>query len=133
MKLPLLSELLAYENERVVRYFCHSHPAISYEQGKLLFSDLLAWMWLNLFRKTKGANTYLFGPLLILDEFWHCFILHTQDYFSFCQSYFKDYFHHQIEPIGFEHQLSTEEFADFLNDCFEYLGEAWVHRHFKLK
>lgn len=130
MKLPQLSELLRYENERVVRYFCHYHPTVPYEQAKQLFADLLAWLWLNLYRRDRERNTYLFGPLLVLDELWHAFILHTDDYFSFCQHYFDAYFHHHVEPLGFEHELTAEELADFLNDCFEYIGEAWVSRHF---
>jgi hypothetical protein len=71
MKLPSLPELLAYENEAVVHYFCHQHPG---------YSEKL---------------------------------------------------HHQIEPPGFEHELTTEEPADFLNDCFEYLGADWVSRYFE--
>lgn len=127
---PLLSELLAYQNKQVVTHFCHHHPEFSYAQAKELFTDLLAWMGLNSYRKKNGRSTYLFGPLLILDEMWHTFILHTREYFSFCQTYFGDYFHHQVEPIGFEHELTPDELADYLNDCFDYLGEAWVNRHF---
>lgn len=130
MKLPLLSDLLAYENEQIVRYFCHHYPAFSYEQAKQLFTDLLAWMWLNAYRRTSNRPSYLFGPLLSLDEMWHCFILHTRTYFSFCEHYFNDYFHHEIEPIGFEHQLSPDELADFLNDCFDHLDETWIYRYF---
>lgn len=130
MRLPPLSELLTYKNEQVVRSFCHYHPTVSYEQGKQIFVDLLAWLWLNLHRQSSKRQTYLFGPLLILDEIWHTFILHTRDYISFCQYYFEDYFHHHIEPIGFEYELTAEELADFLNDSFEYLGEAWVTRYF---
>lgn len=130
MKLPPLPELLAYENEQVVRHFCHYQPSFSLDQGKLLFKDLLSWMWLNLHREKNGRKTYLFGPLLKMDELWHSFILHTPDYLNFCQHYFAGYFHHHVEPIGFEHELSADELADFLNDCFDYLGEEWVKRHF---
>ncbi|MDI9817897.1 MULTISPECIES: hypothetical protein [unclassified Legionella] len=130
MKLPVLDELLAYQNEQVVRYFCHHHPDISYQEGQQLFNDLLAWMWLNACRQKSHRLTYLFGPLLRLDEVWHCFILHTPDYVDFCQHYFADYFHHHVETIGSEHELSPDELADFLEDCFEYLGDAWVERHF---
>lgn len=130
MKLPSLATLLQYENKNVIRYFCHHHPAFSQDQAKLLFPDLLAWMWLNAFRKTQGRTTYLFGPLLILDKLWHAFILHTQDYYQFCENYFGEYFHHHIEPIYFEHELTQEELTDFLNDSFNYLGEEWINRYF---
>ncbi|MCC5014043.1 MULTISPECIES: hypothetical protein [Legionella] len=130
MRLPPLTELLTYKNERVVRYFCHLYPDFSHEKSTQLFQDLLAWMWLNAYRQTNKRSTYLFGPLLIVDKMWHTFILHTRDYVDFCYRHFNDYFHHHVEPAGFEHHLTAEELADFLQDCFEYLGENWVLRYF---
>lgn len=130
MKLPVLEQLLAYENKRVVHYFSYHHPHFSPEQSQQIFYDLLGWMWLNIYRQTKNKSTYLFGPLLVLDEAWHTFILHTEDYISFCEHYFGAYFHHHIEPLGYEHELSADELADFLSDAFEYLGQAWIERHF---
>ena len=132
MKLPQLAELLAYENDQVLHYFCYQQPHFSYEKAQQLFKDLLAWMWLKVHRQQSNHPSYLFGPLLILDELWHCFILHTRAYSDFCQHYFNDYLHHEVEPIGFEHQLSTEELTDFLNDCFDLLDVSWLHRHFPL-
>ncbi|WED43637.1 hypothetical protein [Legionella cardiaca] len=130
MKLPLLSELLAYENARVVHYFCHYHPEFNFVQGQRLLNDFLAWMWLNAYRKNTNRHTYLFGPLLILDKLWHAFILHTDDYVSFCQHYFGEYFHHHIEPLGMEHELTPDELADFLSDAYDYLGREWIERYF---
>lgn len=125
-----LSELLNYKNTAVINYFCHHHPEYSPEQGHELFEDLLAWMWLNRQRIKLNKNTYLFGPLLVLDELWHAFILHTKDYVEFSMRYFGSYFHHEIEPIGFEHRLDEEELSDFLEDCFIYLNQEWVERRF---
>lgn len=130
VKLPSLQDLLAYENEQVVRYFCHHHAAFSYKKSRQLFSDFLAWLWLNASRKTINKPTYLFGPLLTLDKMWHVFILHTRDYVTFCEHYFNTYFHHDIEPLGSEHELSPEELADFLNDAFELIGPEWIERYF---
>lgn len=125
-----LAELLRYGNTSVIHYFCHHHPEYSFEQGQVLFEDLLAWMWLNKQRNKAGKKTYLFGPLLVLDEMWHTFILHTRDYFDFSMCYFDSYFHHDIEPVGFEHMLDEEELNDFLEDCFIYLNQEWVERRF---
>jgi hypothetical protein len=129
MKLPLLSELLAYDNQSVIQYCCH-HNNLSCEQAQLLFNDLLAWMWISAYRQKKGHLSYLFGPLLPLDQIWHGFILHTRDYVNFCDRFFGEYFHHHVEPIGFEHTLHNEELADFLNDCFDHLGNHWLTRNF---
>lgn len=125
-----LNELLGYNNSPVIRYFCHHNLSSSLQQAEQLFKDLLAWMWLTLHRKLTNKKTFLFGPLLVLDELWHAFILHTRDYTTFCQQYFGEYFHHDVEPIGQEYTLSPEELADFLEDCFTYLGEEWVERYF---
>ncbi|KTD65096.1 hypothetical protein [Legionella shakespearei] len=128
--IPELVTLLQYQNTAVIDYFCHHHPEYSPEQAQVIFTDLLAWMWLNKQRQKFNKNTYLFGPLLILDEMWHCFILHSRDYFDFSLQYFGAYFHHEIEPVGFEHVLEEEELSDFLEDCFAYLHPDWVERRF---
>ncbi|WP_058525637.1 hypothetical protein [Legionella erythra] len=130
MKIPPLAAILAYQNSTVVRHFAYHHPAFDDKASQQLFNDLLAWLWLNAYRQQTERRTYLFGPLLPLDDMWHTFILHTRDYMDFCQAFFKTYFHHDVEPPTAAHQLSPEELADFLNDCYDHLGEAWVNRYF---
>lgn len=127
---PDLLILLQYENTTVVSHFCHYHPEFSLSETQELFKDLLAWMWLNKQRNLQGKKTYLFGPLLPLDELWHTFILHTRDYISFSETYFGEYFHHEVEPPGFEHIVEEDELTDFLQDCFVYLDSSWVERRF---
>ncbi len=130
MQLPKLSELLAYKNQQVIQYYCHHHSDVTPEQANQLFTDLLAWLWLNVHRQLSERRTYLFGPLLLLDDMWHVFILHTRDYYSFSTRFFGAYVHHDIETPGAEHELSADELADFLHDCFEHLSEEWVLRYF---
>ncbi len=125
-----LTNLLSYQNEQVVSHFCHHYPEFSIQEGQQLFSDLLAWIWLSKQRTIQGKKTYLFGPLLILDELWHSFILHTRDYLSFSMTYFGEYMHHEVEPVGYERVLEEEELTDFLQDCFNYLDRSWVERRF---
>lgn len=127
---PDLLLLLQYENMPVVSHFCHHHPEFSITESKVLFKDLLAWMWLSRQRSAQGKKTYLFGPLRPMDELWHTFILHTRDYTHFSITYFGDYFHHEVEPPGFEHTVEDDELTDFLQDCFTYLGSNWVERQF---
>ncbi len=125
-----LSALLDYKNKVVVNHFCHHHPEFSEQEGQALLEDLLAWMWLNVQRAKQGKKTYLFGPLLILDELWHTFILHTRDYVDFSIRYFDTYLHHDVESIGQEHIMEEEELTEYLHDCFTYLGSEWVARRF---
>ncbi|RUR13590.1 hypothetical protein [Legionella sp. km772] len=126
----VLADVLAYQNFLVLKQFCHTHSEYSLTEAEQLFKDLLAWFWLRDQRAKKNKTTYLFGPLLILDELWHLFILHTRDYCNFSFHYFGDYVHHEPEPPGFEHRLTHDELTDYLNDCINYLGEEWVARRF---
>ncbi|MDX1837486.1 hypothetical protein DIZ81_06085 [Legionella taurinensis] len=130
MDVPALQAVLHYQNPTVVRHFAHHHPEFNLKASQQLFSDLLAWLWLNAYRQKTNRHTYFFGPLLPLDAMWHTFILHTRDYTDFCQAFFNAYFHHEVEPPGEEHQLTPDELADFLTDCYDHLGEAWVNRYF---
>ncbi|STY30566.1 Uncharacterized conserved protein [Legionella wadsworthii] len=125
-----LSAVLEYKNKKVVEYFCHHNPELSEQEVQTLFTDLLAWIWLKVQRDQNGKKTYLFGPLLILDQLWHTFILHTRDYIYFSNQYFNTYVHHDIEPPGQEHVMEEDEISDFLQDCFTYLGSEWITRRF---
>lgn len=125
-----LSKLLEYTNSAVVTHFCQQNPNYTLTEGQQLLHDLLCWFWLQNERKKRNKATYLFGPLLILDELWHVFILHTRNYTDFCALYFAEYIHHDPEPIGFEHRLNEEELADYLIDCFNYLDPEWIERRF---
>lgn len=128
---PELFKLLAYENDLIVQQFIQDNPTISLARGQQIFKDLLAWMWLSVYRKQKNLKTYLFGPLLELDKIWHVFILNTRLYSQFCQYYFGEYFHHDVEPMGNETELSEDELSEFLGDCYDFLGEEWVLRNFQ--
>lgn len=125
-----LDALLSYRNEAVLSQFCHRNPEYSLIQAEELFHDLLAWFWLKVQRERVGKATYLFGPLLALDELWHAFVLNTRAYIDFSMQYFGEYLHHDPEPIGFEHHLSEDELRDFVEDCFLHIGEEWVLRRF---
>lgn len=129
-KLPALDELLAYHNEQVVHYFSYHHPEYTKTEAEKLFKDLMGWLWLKAYRSANNRRTYLFGPLLPMDAMWHVFILHTKAYELFCQQFFAEFVHHDVEPPGQEYQLMPEEIEDFLNDCFQFLGQNWVLDYF---
>lgn len=128
--LPKLSQILVYDNAPVINQFCKENPEISFEQTKQIFLDLLSWLWLSEHRLQRQLTTHIIAPLAKLDKMWHCFILHTQDYTEFCQKYFNRYLHHVVEPIGYEHTMSTDELSAYLGDCFDQLGEEWLLRNF---
>lgn len=128
--IPKLADLLAYQNDNVVQQYIYHHSAISAEQGRQIFRDLLAWMWLSVVRKQQGLPTHMFGPLLPLDEMWHTFILNTHQYIQFCHDFFGEYFHHTVEPPDYQPELDQEHLSEFLADCYDRLGEGWLMRNF---
>lgn len=129
-KICTLKQLLAYENKPVTARYCQEYPETTVNHSEQIFQDLLCWLWLNACRKHKNLKTHMIGPLLELDNMWHVFILHTRSYIDFCQQYFGEYFHHDVEPMGVEHELSPEELEEYLSDCYDQLGEEWVLRNF---
>lgn len=55
-----------------------------------VFEDLKRFLFLC------GASTDgPFAPSVPIDEMWHNFILFTEDYYNFCQSFFKRFIHHR--------------------------------------
>lgn len=113
----------------MIRHFA-AEENIPLDVAARLFCDLMRFFWLESKRREQGKKTYFFGPLLVLDRLWHCFILHTRAYHHFCQTVFGEYYHHDVEPFGQEHALDQAELEDFLTDCFTLLGEDFVDRHF---
>jgi len=130
MRLPELKHLLTYDNESVVNRFHSENPERSIEQARYIFKDLLAWLWLGAKRKNARLETHMIGPLHVLDAMWHVFILDTVTYHAFCLNYFGQYLHHHQQPIGYEYVISPDELSEFLNDCYDYLGEDWLGRNF---
>lgn len=127
---PLLTDVVAYQHEGVIKRFCYDNPGFSSEQIQQDFQDLLAWLWLNVKRRKSGYKTYMFGPLKHLDNLWHLFILHTRDYFDFCHQFFNEYIHHDTEPPGEEYFLTEADLEKFLSDAYDQLGQAWVTKWF---
>src|SRR5690349_874928 len=122
--LPLLTDVIKYQHEGVIKRFCYENPSYLPSQIQHDFHDLLAWLWLSVKRKQTGHKTYLFGPLKHLDNLWHTFILHTRDYHAFCMRFFGEYLHHEVEPPGEEFQMTQQTLESFLSDAYDHLGEA---------
>lgn len=130
MNSSVLSDVLAYDNNAVVQEFCLRHADISVADAQQIFKDLLAWLWLSEHRLQRQLHSHMIAPLAALDEMWHIFILRTRDYVEFCQQYFHRYLHHEAEQVGAEYHVTSDELTAYLEDCYEYLGEAWLARNF---
>lgn len=69
--------------------------SISEERSLVLFEELLEWMLVAEDSKNGQPASAL------LDDAWHIFILHTQDYVDFCSTFLGKYLHHRpSSPSG---------------------------------
>ncbi|ELR70302.1 hypothetical protein C900_03987 [Fulvivirga imtechensis AK7] len=93
-----LIEALECENETAIVEGFMERYNVSYEEAVDIFTETKKWLWLA--SKTSEEDTPLFidKPLLIIDEMWHTFILHTKQYYKFCLQNFRRFVHHQPTP-----------------------------------
>ena len=97
-KRPTLNTVLSWEADDVVHAFSKT-LGIKLEETKAIFSEFKAMMWLMNEMEFDGeqeqGNRFVIDDsLVILDEMWHTFILHTRDYHLFCMRLFGHYVHH---------------------------------------
>ncbi|MBL6447134.1 hypothetical protein JMN32_12500 [Fulvivirga sp. 29W222] len=93
-----LMEATDCDTEKIVIEGFMERYNVSYEEAKDIFIETKKWLWLA--SKTQNSETALFidKPLLIIDEMWHNFILHTKLYYKFCIQHFKRFIHHDPTP-----------------------------------
>lgn len=144
-KLPVLENLLAYKNPLVLKRFSRNYPEYAAE-AELYFLDMLKYLWLcvkhsidshsNTEDATLQFSMLMHKEMRVIDEMWHTFILVTQDYAQFCETYFGAFIHHvpeqgeevkgeTVDPVVFE-----EKFTRFLSYTYDALGEETVKRWF---
>lgn len=96
----LLKELdrvedLACEDEHdIIEAFMERYE-VSYEEAEDIFKEAKKWLWLA---SQQDESLFIDKPLIIIDEMWHNFILHTRQYYDFCINNFKRLIHHSPTP-----------------------------------
>lgn len=70
---------------------------VSKEEAQEIFKETKKWLWLAA-QSDEDHSMFIDRPLLIIDEMWHTFILHTKQYYSFCIKHFKKLVHHLPTP-----------------------------------
>lgn len=109
-----LSDVTAYENAKVIHRF-RRNLNISEEDAKDIFIELMKWIWLcakaQAIRENGESSLPVFlriqSGMIVIDEMWHSFILHTRDYVEFCDRFFGKYIHHT--PSRFDFVAPTEQ------------------------
>jgi len=122
-----LEEVLTYRNPRVLNKF-RTLFAVSAVEAEGLFTETKKWLWLTAVRRQSGLpSLVIHESMVILDELWHAFILHTQDYTDFCLRFFGFYIHHSPGYPGFVPR-TEEETMEQLSYIWDKLGEETVLR-----
>jgi len=124
-----LDETLKYSNDRVINKFRVLY-AVSLAEAKEIASETYRWLWLNArlkqdrSQKLKNIPRILVvhSSMVVIDEYWHTFVLHTRDYEQFCNDYLGSFIHHSPATPDFE-PPDLEETKLQLNYICEVVGE----------
>jgi hypothetical protein len=87
-----LERALAYQNDSIPRRFVDEWD-IELDESRALFDDVKRWLYLCGLDE-PGLAPMIYGPLSILDEAWHNFVLFTPEYTAYCRDVFGRYIHH---------------------------------------
>ena len=94
------------------------------DQAELLFKDLIKFLSLCAFRLDDNRAPLV--PPKKIDEAWHHFLLFTQEYEVFCETFFGAFVHHQ--PSTSKTPLRGNRIADTINLAkliYGELSENW--------
>lgn len=123
-----LCTVLAHDNAAVRRKF-RSLYSLSEEESRAVFSEMLKWLWLCCSKEHARDEVVrtmrqfvIHESMVILDEMWHVFILHTREYEAFCMEHFGRFIHHSPGTPGFS-PFSEQDVRLQLGYIAEVLGE----------
>ncbi len=145
-KCPTLTEILAYQNPKIVRRFKKDFPEKA-EQAQDLFTEMLKFLWLgekhSLDVKIRPEDESLkfkcaiHEEMVNIDHMWHTFILFTPDYSDFCQTYFGKFRHHyptdDEDLIAIPMEQFEEELSRFSSYVYDQLGPATLQKWFSIE
>lgn len=86
------------DNETVIIEGFMERYNVTYDEALDIFIETKKWLWLASKVDITDAPLFIDKPLLIIDEMWHNFILHTKQYYNFCVQHFKKFIHHEPTP-----------------------------------
>lgn len=127
-----LEQVLAYENRRVLNKF-RTLFSLNDVETQEIFIELKKWLWLCAIRKEGQLSgrsqtpraLVIHASMVVIDELWHAFVLHTEDYAQFCDQYFGFFVHHFPGNPDFVPMSEAETQAQ-LEYIWEQLGEETV-------
>ncbi|MDF1826781.1 MAG: hypothetical protein P1U39_00660 [Legionellaceae bacterium] len=142
MSLVSLQKVLEYSNQKVVERYEKDYPK-NQLRGERALEEILKFLWLS----QKHAfdlkcnptdprfqfKFYMYPEMVEIDHMWHTFILFTQDYVSFGETFFGEYLHHFPSMKDGEHTFDSfidEQVNRHLSYIYDHLGADTVRLWF---
>lgn len=114
------SDFLGYKNERVIKRYMKDLN-VEHEVAENVFDEMLKFLYLCTIMPTPCSP-----PSKEIDNMWHLFILHTIDYFIFCEEYCGQYIHH--DPTESPYTNNRQEMYEVAIQTFSNLEpKFWKH------
>jgi hypothetical protein len=123
-----LQDTLSYQNDRIINKFL-TYYAVSVAEAREISQEAYKWLWLNAhLKKDRKENKkdiprilVVHEGMVVMDEFWHTFILHTRDYEAFCKEYLGSFIHHTPSVPDFEppSEAEAEQQLNYICDVLD--------------
>lgn len=91
-----ITEIHGFKNEDLIQRF-HLKFGVTLNESEYLFLNIKKFLWFLSKRDRNIDNFPIFQYQLIIDLYWHEFILDTKNYTKFCNEFFGFYIHHSPE------------------------------------
>ncbi|ADR23630.1 hypothetical protein MATR_25140 [Marivirga tractuosa] len=112
----LLRALDSNEDHIIIEGFMERY-SINREDAEEILQETKKWLWLasENIKEKKRFRLFIDSSLLIIDEMWHNFILHTRSYQKFCNDKLNLFVHHEptlpsAKVKGFDSDVEKQKF-----------------------
>lgn len=106
-QLDRVEELHCEDEIQIIEAFMERYE-VSKSEAEEIFTETKKWLWLASKNNDHEEVLFIDRPLVIIDEMWHNFILHTRQYYNFCIKNFKKLIHHSPTPVREKRKLEEQ-------------------------
>lgn len=106
-RLDRVEELHCDDEIQIIEAFMERYE-VSRTEAEEIFNETKKWLWLASKNDDTEEILFIDRPLVIIDEMWHNFILHTRQYYNFCIKNFKKLVHHNPTPVQEKRKLEKQ-------------------------
>jgi hypothetical protein len=141
----LLSALDCEEDLVIIQGFMERY-SVNRDEALEILKETKKWLWLasENIKEKKGFRMFIDNSLIIIDEMWHNFILHTRLYQKFCNEKLNLFIHHEPTPpkervVGFDSEdekqkyqkQQEEKLTEQLSYIYDKLGADTVSKWYE--